>query len=207
MKIFSNIQELWAYCSFCPVCQSDKREVYVTVGPDAVFSLNSFSKQDSLLELQCAYKKKQNIYSVQYKIDCNTNLFDVAVTNIQIVITDSRIPLKKITEAYFYFYIQASCPQCECSSAHSVDLELDIVDKKISNLELERETFLLLNETDKFNITIIHDRNVMLISRLCGADDFHYREDEKSIELPLVKLDLLNQARAVSKIKTLILFS
>lgn len=179
----------------------------VSVGPDAVFSLNSFSKQDSVLELQCEYDKKSNIYSVEYKIDCNTNHFDVKVTNVRENMPETRLPEAKVTRAYFYFYIQSNCQGCDCSTAHGADLELDILDKKISNIQLERESFWLLNEADKYHISILHDSNVMKVTRCYGIDEFDFREDDKAISLPIVNLDLSNQQKVVSKIKTLILFS
>lgn len=207
MKIFNSMQELWDYCSLCPICQLNKRDITISVGPDSVFTLTGFKKKDNSLKLECAFKKKQNVYTVEYDINCETNHFKIDVTDVKVIIEETKLPIHRVTEAYFYFYIQSRCPECECSSAHGADLELDIVDKKISNIELERESFWLLKESDKFHITVIHDRNVMLVSRCHGLDDFDYREDEKTIELPLVKLDLSNQPKMVNKIKTLILFS
>jgi hypothetical protein len=202
VKLFNNVQELWNYCSFCPICQNN-REISVSVGPDAVFTLNSFSKLNSILELQCEYNKRRNIYSVEYKIDCNSNQFEISVTNVREGDPETRLAFPKVEKAYFYFYIQSSCQQCNCSTAHGTDLELDVLERKVSNIALERETFRFLNEQDKFHISIIHDQNVMLVSRCYGFD----REDEKSISLPIVKLDLSNQSQVINKIKTLILFS
>jgi hypothetical protein len=206
MKIFNSIQELWDYCSFCPVCQNT-REMSVSVGPDDVFTLDSFSKRDSILELQCQFHKKQNIYYVSYKIDCNTNSFDVQVTNVLEKMPETKMPPDKVKKAYFFFYIQSNCQYCDCSTAHGKDLELDMLEKKVYNIGLERESHWLLNETDKFHISVIHDRDVMLVTRCYGIDEFDFREDGKSITLPLVKLDLSNQHKVVNKIKTLILFS
>lgn len=205
-KLFENIQELWDYCSFCPVCQGARR-ISVSVGPDEVFSLKNLHKQDETLHLVCIYKKKQNLYTVEYHIDCNTNLFDVSVTNVEVIVEENQIPIGRVTKAYFYLYIHAKCYECECSSLDSIDLEFGIVDKKITNIQLDREVFRLLNEPDKFNITVIHDKNVMLVSRCHEFDEEDYDEDSKAIRLPLVKLDLINQAKVVNKIKTLILFS
>jgi hypothetical protein len=206
MKIFNSIQELWDYCSFCPVCQG-ARQISVSVGPDMVFSLKHMHKEDETLHLECIYKKKQNLYTIQYKIDCNTNLFDVSVANVEVLVEKNQIPFAKVAKAYFYIYIRSKCHECGCSSTDSIDLEFGIVDKKVTNIQLDREVFRLLNEVDKFNITVIHDDNIMLVSRCYEFDEEDYDEDSKAIRLPLVKLDLLNQAKVVNKIKTLILFS
>lgn len=206
MKIFNSIQELWDYCSFCPVCLGN-RCISVSVGPDGVFSLKNMHKQDETLHLVCIYKKKQNLYTVEYHIDCNTNLFDVSVTNVEVVIEENQIPIDRVTKAYFYIYIRSKCYECRCSSLDSIDLEFGIVDKTITNIQLDREVFRLLNEPDKFNITVIHDVNIMLVSRCHEFDSEDYDEDSKAIRLPLVCLDLRNQDKVVNKIKTLILFS
>jgi hypothetical protein len=123
------------------------------------------------------------------------------------VIEENKIPIDRVTKAYFYIYIHSKCNECKCSLSDTIDLEFGIVDKKITNIQLDREVFRLLNEVDKFNITVIHDGNIMLVSRCYEFDEEDYDEDSKAIRLPLVKLDLLNQAKVVNKIKTLILFS
>jgi hypothetical protein len=46
----------------------------------------------------------------------------------------------------------------------------------------------------------------MLVSR-CYEEGLGFSESDKTIELPLVKLDLSDQEKATNKIKTLILFS
>ncbi len=83
MKTFNNVQELWDYCSFCPICTRNCREVIVSVGPDGVFILISSQKKDNNLYLQCTYKNKRNIYNVDYNINCLDNTFQVEVPKVQ----------------------------------------------------------------------------------------------------------------------------
>lgn len=206
MKIFNSMQELWDYCSFCPICRQE-REITVSVGPDEVFELNSFVKQGSTLELHCTFRKKQNDYYIDYKIDCESNSFDVQVTDILEKMPETKLTPDKASRAYFFFYIQSNCQQCDCSNVHGKDLELDLLEKKIFNIGLERESYWLLSETDKYHISILHDSNVMKVTRCYGIDELDFREDDKPINLPIVNLDLSNQQKVVSKIKTLILFS
>lgn len=206
MKNFNNVQELWDYCETCPICMRRCREVVVSVGPDGRFILVSAQKQDNkTLFLQCTYKNKRNIYSVNYDINCLDNTFKVEVPYVQ-ELPPGEVPNpERVKKAYFYFYLEGLCRECNCTSAHGQDLELDILDKKISNIGLERESFYLLEGKDKFHVSPIHDRNVMLVSR-CYPDDegLGFIESEKTIELPYVKLDLSDQDRVVNKLKTLI---
>lgn len=208
MKTFNSIQELWNYCSFCPICMRDCREVVISVGPDGVFILVSSQKKDNNLYLQCTYKNKRNIYNVDYDINCLDNSFQVEVPKVQELAPGEVANPKRVKQAYFFFFVEGLCNECNCATAHSLDLELDIVDRRISNIGLERESFYLLGGKDKFHVTPIHDRNVMLVSR-CYVDDeeIGFSESDKTIELPLVKLDLTDQEKTTNKIKTLILFS
>jgi hypothetical protein len=208
MKTFNNVQELWDYCPLCPICMRNCREVVVSVGPDAVFILVSSKKKDNNLYLQCTYKNKRSIYSVDYNINCLDNSFTVEVPQVQELPPGEIANPKRVKQAYFFFFVEGLCNECNCATAHSLDLELDIVDRRISNIGLERESFYLLEGKDKFHVTPIHDRNVMLVSR-CYVDDeeIGFSESDKTIELPMVKLDLSDQEKATNKIKTLILFS
>lgn len=208
MKLFNSVQELWDFCAYCPICQRNCREVTVSVGPNAVFILVSSQKKDNALFLQCTYKNNRNIYSVDYNINCLDNTFKVDVPKVQELAPGEIVNTKRVKEAYFFFFLEGLCQECNCTSAHGTDLELDIVDKKISKIGLERESFYLLEGKDKFHISPIHDRNVMLVSR-CYVDDeqIGFTESDKTIELPMVKLDLTDQDKVTNKIKTLILFS
>lgn len=209
MKTFNNVQELWDYCETCPICMRRCREVVVSVGPDGAFILVAAQKQNNgSLFLQCTYKNKRNVYSVNYDINCLDNTFKVEVPYVRDLAPGEVANPEKVKKAYFYFYIEGLCRECHCTSAHGQDLELDIVDKKISNIGLERESFYLLEGKDKFHVSPIHDRNVLLVSR-CYPDDegIGFIESDKTIELPFVKLDLSDQERVVNKLKTLILFS
>ncbi len=209
MKSFNSVQELWDYCSFCPICHRNCREVIVSVGPDGAFILVAAKKRDNgILYLQCTYKNKRHIYSVDYNINCLDNTFTVDVPRVQDLPPGETPNTQRVKEAYFFFFVEGLCRECNCTSAHGLDLELDIVDKKISNIGLERESFYLLEGKDKFHVSPIHDRSVMLVSR-CYPDDegIGFIESDKTIELPLVKLDLSDQDKVVNKIKTLILFS
>jgi hypothetical protein len=197
VKIFNTLQELWDYCLICPICQNSSRRILISVGPDLVVSLNHFRKQDSSLFLQCSFNKKNNYYIIEYNIDCNTNLYDVTVTNRHINAPHHQMTDQKVMQAYFYFYIQSSCDKCVASATYSADLELLQDEKRVFNIELEREHFVLADDMTH-RLTVLYDRDVMLAS-----NDAH----QKSVELPILNLDFSDQPKLINKIKTLILFS
>lgn len=183
------------------------RETIVSVGPDKNFILITSKKKDDKLLLQCTYKNKRHIYNVDYDVNCIDNTFKVDVPKVQEVPPGEEPDTNRASRAYFFFFIEGLCRQCSCSSAHGLDLELDIVEQKISNIGLERESLYFLECKDKFHVSSLHDRNVMIVSRCYASDTLEINESDKTIELPLVKLDTTDQAKTVNKIKTLILFS
>jgi hypothetical protein len=220
MKLFNSLQELWNYCSFCPLCRENCRSIDVSVGPDKQFKIELFEKSPDSLRIRCGLTIKRNVYIIERQFNCLDNSFTTEVTN---VLADSWFgaydvcPLKnklldeqRLKDEYFYFYIQSSCKKCGQSSTHGADLELDITDPKIGkvfNIGLELESVYLLKNKDKFHITLSYDRNAMLVSRCYEDEDGDFIESDKAIELPLVKLDFSDQNRVIDKIKTLILFS
>lgn len=207
MKLFNTIQELWDYCVYCPICTRNCRKVVISVGPDNSFVLVSHQKEDNKLVLQCTYKRKRQVYSVDYNINCLDNTFSIGEPRVVDLANEVVAKPERVKEAYFFFFIEGICGECTCTSAHSLDLELDLAEKTISNIGLERESFYLFETEDKFHLAPIHDRNVMLVSRCYFDEKMGFTESDKPLELPIVKLDLSNQAKVANKIKTLILFS
>lgn len=207
MKTFSNVQELWDYCNFCPICLKNVRPIRLSVGPDTAFELNSFEKSPDFLDISCSFTNKLNVYSMNYRINCLTNNFDVDIVNVLMDNPRIKVDKQKVKEAYFYFYIQSHCPECTWAWSYGTDLELDMLERKVSNIALEREFFYIFEEKDKYEISIFYDRNIMLVSRIKENEDGSLGEASKSIELPLVRLDLSNLPKVINKIKTLILFS
>lgn len=206
MKLFNTIQELWDYCKFCPICTRNCREVIVSVGPER-FILVDHLKVDNDLVLHCTYKGKREVYAVEYKFNCQDNTFQISTPSIIELGPNIIANPGKVKEAYFYFYMEGVCYDCNNTSVSSVDLELDRSNNCIQDIGLERENFYLFDTEDSYHITTIHDRNIMLVSRCHFDETGGFSEYGKPVELPLVKLDLTDQLKTASKIKTLILFS
>jgi hypothetical protein len=208
MKLFNSIQELWEYCEFCPLCSKNCRPVDISVGPDMVFKLSSFQKNSDSLDLHCSFGNKSSVYLLDYSINCMDNTFDIQVSDETIIEPVHVAKSKRVKEAYFFFYVQGICPECECSTANSFDLEFDMLERRVVNIGLERETFSLYGKDEQFYVTLSHDRNVMLVSKIHQSN----KKDGNFIfgpplELPLVNLSLSDLEKAINKIKTLILFS
>lgn len=175
--------------------------MHVSVGPDRFWTIVESIKEGEVLTNFCTYKYKQNRYFVNYKFNCIDNTFLLEYSSANTAFQEGL--LEKAKEAYFYFYIDGVCPICECSAAATSDLELDFQEGVVTNIQLEREKFYLLQEKDKFHVSLAHSSNIMRVSKY-NAESF---EEDDEVELPLFNLDLNNQAKLVDKLKTLILFS
>ena|ERR1700678_3763269 len=197
MKTFNNIQELWDYCLFCPICRENCRDIKVSVGPDMVFIMNSHEKTETMLNFCCNYKSESYTYTVDYKINCIDNTFIMTVP----VAKPNNETYLKASEEYFYFYIQGICKNCNSTAAYGNDLELNVLTKKVTNIKLDLEAFSFYTGTysNMFSLEIDHIENVIWVACLPG--------DGKYTQLPLFELDFIDQNRTVEKIKTYILFS
>jgi hypothetical protein len=203
MKALKTVQELWSHCLFCPICQDITRDVHVEVGPDDAFQLVKFEKNNHILTLHCsfrAFKKKQ---SVKYHINCLDNSFKVDIGES----TPDETPTTA-ARPYFFFYIQSDCKECNSSHTNGSDLELDMLNSVVSNIGVEREGIYLLNEKNKFHITLCHDDNEMLISK-CFEDEQtgEILDDNKPFNFPIIEFDFSNQKKVINKIRTLLVFS
>lgn len=208
MKALNSVQDLWAHCRFCPICQDMCRDVTIDVGPDDVFTISSFEKQDHILRLECTFRAKKQRYRTVYSVNCLDNTFKVDISEPvhESASSDSYKRNDRASAPYFFFYIFSDCKKCNSAHTNSSDLELDLLERKVSNIGIEREGVYLLTEKDKFHISLFYDRNVMLVSR-AREEDSVIVDDDKHVELPLVNLDFSNPNKVINKIKTLILFS
>lgn len=209
---FDYLQKLWDYCLYCPVCHQNDRTMHVSVGPDTVVDMYYWLQDRNLLLMQCHYHHNTMIYSVEYRVDCTNNTFEVEVSDAKLIngFNTAVREYKKVEQAYFYFYVQSSCEKCQGTSCYGADIELDMLNKKISNIGVERETLAIANEQDSFLLSILYDSNTMLVSRSTNPNPyarFVMFDDPNVIKLPLVNMDLSNTDKVISKLKTLIIFS
>lgn len=203
MKILNTVENLWDYCLFCPICQKKIREITISVGPDEVFELTSFEKNENSLILNCSTKIRNNIYYCRYDINCNSNKFQFSVLGASTLPTE--LAINRASSPYFYFYIYSNCTECGLSYLNSNDLELDLLDDKVVNIGLEREGIHILNQNGNFLISISYGSNNMLISRVLLEDGIYV--NGKPSTFPIADFDFSNPGRVINKIKTMLLFS
>ena len=195
MKILNTVQELWSYCLYCPICKDTCRDISVSVGPDDDFQVVFHEKEDQFLNIQCIHKHNNKQTNVTYHIDCLKNTFEIV---------DGDPFLAK---TYCYFYIQSDCRRCDATHTNGTDLELNLEEKRVYNIGVEREGIYLLSTKDKYHITMSYDVNAMLVSKCFEDDEGMIIDDNRVCKLPIVNLDFSKPRKTAHRIKTLLVFS
>lgn len=203
MKSFNSLQELWDYCAFCPVCQESCRKVQPQVGPTN-YEVQSIEKLDNILEIKTSIRFRGTKYSVDFHIDCMSNTVQSTINSHP---DDGDEPPKGADRAFTYLRLSSDCGKCGCTHSNSSEMEMPLINGVLSPTAVDREGLYLLDQSDKYHITLIYDRKVMLVSKCYLESDSIPVDDNRVLELPLVQFDFTNMDRVVNKIKTLILFS
>lgn len=195
MKPFTNLQSLWAYCLYCPICKNINRNIEIEIGPDDMYTSCSFIKRNNILTIN--FTIRQSYYKHYYTIHINV------VDNTFYIIKQHKSS-PDIKELFFYLY--SSCVNCD-SYTNSADLRIDSTNNKLLNSSLEQEAFSLSKCKDKYHISINYNINEMLVYRLLKNKQGLFVTEDKEFKLPILKLDFSNQKKVVEKIKTLLIFS
>lgn len=202
MKTFNNLQELWDYCAFCPVCQESCRKVQPQIGPTN-YSVQSIEKLGNILEIKTSIRFRGGKFAVDFNIDCMSNTVQSTITAHP---DDGDEPPQGANRAFTFLRLSSDCEKCGCTHSNSGEMEIPF-NGTISSVSLDREGLYLLELDDKFHLTLIYDRRAMLVSRCYMEPGSMAIDDNKVLELPLVRFDFTNMDKVVNKIKTLILFS
>lgn len=203
MKILNTIQELWDYCLYCPLCKESCRKIDISVGPDDYFNLISFKKNNEKLNLKGRLLSGNQIYIVNYTINCLDNSFDVKFS----LTDDIKENPYNLVAPYFYFYINGDCEKCNRSYINGSDLEFDNENKKIANIGIDREGIYLVSEHDGFHVDLQYNANKTIIYKC--AEDRHgtIADFVPGYVCNLIKINFLDADKAINKIKTLLTFS
>lgn len=188
---------------FCPVCRDMTRDMYVSVGPEEVFKIHKFEKNNQFIYLDCSAKIKDKRYKTDYIINGVDNTFEVSIAEME----PEGGSVDKAQTPHFFFYIQSVCKQCLCTHAYGSDLELDLLNKKVTNIGVESETVILLTEPTKYHLSLNYSDNEMIISRCAEDEDGEVIDDDRQFHTALVDLDFSQPAKVVRKIKTIMVFS
>lgn len=206
MKILNSLENLWNYCSFCPICQNN-RKIEITVGPDFEgLTIKYFTKEQDYLYLNCQaslYDDRQDsdsyapsaTYNKIFKINLHSNVIE----NIdeQYVIT-SEIPIEQ-----FFFFMEGICSKCKSQST-SIDIEFGNVKDKIvaKKIGIEFEFFYIKN---LYVIQNDYLRNCSIIYDYIGKN-INYTDSSRSNKFPLINFNFSNIDTVITKIKTLLIF-
>lgn len=222
MKEFKTLQELWAYCLFCPFCKEICRSIDISIGPEASFKLISYKKENQFLSLHCTWQKRNIIkYKFAYTINTTNNNYKIDVSEINEDESKVEMTLDKNLEEeekhrlrhrasklYSYFYIHSDCRKCGSAFTNTSDIEFDHATNQVSGFKIEREIIYVLQNKDKYHLTIMHDDNKTLISKcVFNPDTYDLVDDDKVFECPVVNFDFSDTKKLINKIKTLITFS
>jgi hypothetical protein len=203
MKKFNNVQQLWSYCLFCPICQDVVRDVYVSMGPTEVASVVSQKKEEQYLHIGAAFKMFKKRYKGKIIINCIRNTFDVAIDSLE----DEMLTINRASSSNFYLEVQADCKQCLNTMAVSSDLDIDLMQKTVANISISREGFYFLKGKSKYHVTLDHEANEMTVSKCFEDDSGTIIDDNKPFTFPLINLDFSNPQKVINRIKTLLVFS
>lgn len=221
MKKFENLQELWSYCQYCPVCRQACRNIDLSVVPDN-FKLISYRKEERFLKLFCvAQRRKQEKYKINYIIDVITGKYSVEVLELIDAPTvemnaDTNLDEEekhrlrvKMSKSCIFFYLNGDCSNCNNSYISTIDAELSGTTMSItgSSIGIEREGITILLPNDKYRLTILHDTGKTLINKCIVDKNSNILDDFSTFETSVVNFDFSNLEKVIHRIKTLITFS
>jgi hypothetical protein len=208
MKNLDTVQKLWSHFLMCPTCKDFDREVDVSVGPDTNTRLVLFKKENHILTLDIVFKAKKQQYKIQYNINCLDNSFKVDIAEILdfSAVEDKYKRTDRASAPYFYFYLFGTCRKCGNSFSNSKEMELDLLNNKITNIGLEHESIYILKNGEGFHLNLDYEKHNMSVAKFTidtTPDDIVNNE----MELPLIEMDFSNTEKVFDKIKTLLIFS
>ncbi len=203
MKKFNILQEVWSYLLFCPLCRDMTRDIHVAAGPGEELEVKTFKKVNETLFVKCLVKKPSSNYKIAFHIDCTRNNF---VLTIQVPEGKQPPILKNPTRCYLY--LLSDCKKCGNSNTNSSDIELDLLQKKISNIGIELEGMYFLTGKSKYHLTLNHTDGQLLVSRCIEDPETGGIIDEnKTISFPLSHFDFSKPKKVINRIRTLLVFS
>lgn len=188
MRNFKNINELWNYCSYCPVCKLFDRNISALIISPSLRSI-SFIKDNDKLFMNC--ETVDNIHvQINIEIDCENN-----------ALLDDKL----ICETDFYLYLTAHC-KCDMSNVSSNNMYFEL--GKISNsIGIEQESVYFINEKEGFHLSLFHTSENILFSKLIKNEYFENSFiNDAIITTPIFNLDLNDSEKCFNKLKTIMVF-
>lgn len=221
MKKFSNLNELWDYCSKCLVCNSN-RVVQLSIGPDTNVKLVEYKKYNNILNIDFdnyieyedddlasehiddffKYKIKRSNFLL--RLDCSSNA--ASLISEDKIIIDSLI--NNIDNIYFYLFAQ--CKNCESyvNTSDIVCLENKNID--IDSIFIETEGFHILKENEGFYIFIdytdpAYNTGVMYLNSIKKNNNSIIQQN-MGVKLPIINFNYSNSSEVIKKINNILSF-
>lgn len=213
MKLFNNLQELWDYALYCPICRDMCRDISLSLNPDGIFKPDPrFSKNESLIiSFIATLKNTFNSVSLvegNLKINCLTNQFIIEDLS-QLPNTFVSILLKKMAYAEYVMeiFLESHCMICGNSYIYSNDIELDFSSNSLKEIKLDLEVVEIKVDSSKiYSIEQNYDNNKTSIEEYCALDDGSFKR-KAAYHHSLLNIDFSDLKKAFSRIKTILVFS
>jgi len=204
IKLFNNLKELINYCENCVNCKK-KRFLRFSFGPDHLIQIDDLGikASENNLELFTIInyedELKPNIVSklnVTININYLTNELTSEITGPKHI----DYNFSKHLKSYYYFYINATCDNCNSYNTFSSDIEIDLYHEVIRNIGLEQENLYFNLNDHVLEIQKDFHHNELLITE--------YLKDnkEKCSIFPFIDLDFRDKEKFLEKINTILTF-
>jgi len=192
MKTFTNLNKMWEYYLFCPLCHGE-RHIDISVGPDYV-GLSNFKKNKDFLTLKLKFLNKD----INLQINCDKNTF-LFTSNDNIKLSE-----EEINNLDLFFYINGSCNNINCGDTYLSSMDIEYIDNCMGLLATERETYILTKCKNKYHLSYNYIENNIEVS-LLSLEDGKFMPRKPSI-IPLINFDFSNQDYVSKKISNILLF-
>ncbi len=213
MKLFNNLQELWDYALYCPICEDMCRTISLSLNPDRIFKPDPLFSKDELLNINFIATLKNTFNSINLvnghlKINCLTNQFIIEdLSNL----SDKFVPilLKKLDHAQHKaeLFLESHCLVCGNSAIYSNDIELDFSSNSLKEIKLNLEIVEIKIDSSKiYTIEQKYDDNQTWIEEYHTLDNGKLRR-KASYRHNLLNIDFSDLKKAFNRIKTILVFS
>lgn len=191
MRNFNNINELWDYCAYCPICKLSTRDLSATIKSPLLTSI-SWSKDDDKLVIVCEeVVNDESKIQINFEIDCINNI----LLNSDSLIFDTDT----------FLYLTARC-KCDMSNISSTNMFFEL-GKIVSPIGIEQESVYFLNDKENFHLSLFHTSENILFSKLIKNELFENSFiNDAIITAPIFHMDLNDSEKCINKLKTIMVF-
>ena len=194
MRNFNNINELWNYCSYCPICKLSGRDLSATIISPSLKSL-SWTKDNDKLSIVC-----------ETLCDIDTDDILKNQINVEIDCANNKILFDKVLfDTDTFLYLVARC-KCDMSNISSTNMFFEL-GEIVSPIGIEQESVFFMNDKENFHLSVFHTSENILFSKLIKNEFFENSFiNDTIITAPIFHMDLDDSEKCISKLKTIMVF-